>query len=475
MVNYTPSWSTALETAEAIITKQVSPVEVMESTLQRIDTINPKINAVIWRNDEEAIAEAVAATDRIMHSDPEELPPFFGVPIPIKDLSKVAGWPVTYGSWAVPDEPSDESELIVESFKQAGFILTGRTNTPEFGPITAAENDRYGLSRNPWNLELTPGGSSGGAAAAAAAGVFSVAHGNDGGGSIRIPASCCGLVGMKVSRGRTPTLVTYWEGGAVEGVLTRDVASTAAILDVTCGPDNGQWYNAPAPNRPFLSEVGTDPGKLRIGVLKEAPLGMPIDPAYIEAVEMTARTLESLGHNIEQVSLDVPPEYLAPLLNVINSGLADYDADWEKAEPHIQANLAAAKAVDSLAYVRSVHDLQRLTRKMMAPWGRDFDVMLAPSMTIQPPHAGEILAAVHEGASSGTPAMQVFQMAVLTAPFNISGQPAISLPVHMTAGDTPIGIQLIGCPWEEATLFRLSSQLEETIQWRERYPSFSSR
>ncbi len=471
MVNYTPSWSTALETAESIRTKQVSPVEIMEATLQRIDAINPKINAIIWRNDEEAMVEASAAAEKIVHSDPESLPPFFGVPIPIKDLTKVAGWPVTYGSWTVPDEPSDESEFIVESFKRAGFILTGRTNTPEFGPITAAENDRYGLSRNPWNLDLTPGGSSGGAAAAAAAGIFAVTHGNDGGGSIRIPASCCGLVGMKVSRGRIPTLVTYWEGGAVEGVLTRDVASTAAILDVTCGPDRGQWYNAPAPDRPFLSEVGANPGRLRIGVLSEAPLGMPVDPVYVEAVEMAARALESLGHSIEQTSLDVPPEYLPPLLNVINSGLADYDADWERAEPHIQANLAAGRAVTSLDYVRSVHDLQRMTRKMMAPWGRDFDVMIAPTITIQPPRAGEVLKAVHEAAASGAPAMQVFQMAVLTAPFNISGQPAVSLPVHTTADGVPIGIQLIGCPWEEATLLRLSSQLEEAMPWADRYPS----
>src|SRR6202012_5710107 len=158
------------------------------------------------------------------------------------------------------------------------FVLTGRTNTPEFGPITAAENDRYGISRNPWHLDHTPGGSSGGAGAAVGAGMFSVAHANDGGGSIRIPASCCGLVGLKVSRGRVPTLVNAWEGGAVEGVVTLDVADAAAILAVTCGPDRGQWYNAPPPERPFLDEVGADPGHLRVGLLLEAPLGLPIDP-----------------------------------------------------------------------------------------------------------------------------------------------------------------------------------------------------
>ncbi|MHB8262671.1 MAG: amidase [Acidimicrobiales bacterium] len=470
MTNDTMVYSTAIEIAQAIRNRQVSPVEVMESIFARMDAINPKINAVIWRNDEEALAAAKAAADTVTRSDPEDLPPFFGVPIPIKDLSKVAGWPITYGSWAAPQEISQESELIVEAFQRAGFILTGRTNTPEFGPIPAAENDRYGITRNPWNPELTSGGSSGGAAAATAAGVFPVAHGNDGGGSIRIPASCCGLVGLKVSRGRIPILVNYWEGGAVEGVLTRDVASTAAILDATCGPDRGQWYNAPAPTRPFQSEVGADPGKLRIGLLEEAPLGLPMDPACVEAAREAASALEHLGHHVEPASLDITADFLPALFNVLNSGLADYDADWEKAEPHIRANRAVAQGVDSLTYVRSVHQLQRLTRDMMAMWGNEIDILLTPTMTIQPPRAGEILAAVHAGAESGAPALQVFQMALLTAGFNMSGQPAISLPTHMTPDGTPIGIQLVSGPWEEALLLRLASQLEAALPWIDRRP-----
>ncbi|MCL5948430.1 MAG: amidase [Actinobacteria bacterium] len=470
MADNTLIYSTALEIAEAIRNRQVSPLEVMESVLARMDAVNPKINAVIWRNDEEALANAKAATDTVARSHPEDLPPFHGVPIPIKDLSKVKGWPITYGSWAAPEGLSQESELIVESFQRAGFILTGRTNTPEFGPIPAAENDRYGITRNPWNLDITPGGSSGGAASATAAGVFPVAHGNDGGGSIRIPASCCGLVGLKVSRGRIPTLVTYWEGGAVEGVLTSDVASTAAILDVTCGPDRGQWYNAPDPARPFRFEVGADPGKLRIGLLEETPLGLPMDPACTEAAREAATALERLGHHIEPASLDITADFIPALLNVLNSGLADYDADWDKAEPHVRANRVAAQAVDSLTYVRSVHTLQQLTRDMMAPWGADFDVLLTPTMTIQPPRAGDILEAVHTGAESGAPALQVFQMAVLTAGFNMTGQPAISLPTHMAADGTPIGIQLVSGPWDEALLIRLASQLEIELPWAHRRP-----
>ena len=444
----------------------MSPLEALEDTLARMDAVNDKVNAVIWRNDDQARAAAREATELVAKRGADELPPFHGVPIPIKDLTAVAGWPVTYGSWGAPEGTSEESELIVDAFVRAGFVLTGRTNTPEFGPITAAENLRYGITRNPWNLDRTPGGSSGGAAAATAAGIFTVAHANDGGGSIRIPASCCGLVGLKVSRGRIPKLVNEWEGGAVEGVVTSDVADTAAILDVTCGPDPGQWYNAPAPERPFIDEVGADPGRLRIGLLVEAPFGLPIDPVCAEAARQAASALEKLGHTVEEVPLDVPEEFMGAFLNVVNTGLASYEGvDWDRAEPHIQANLAAARGVDSLTYVQSVHTLQRVTRQISGRWGRELDVLVSPTMTIEPPRAGDVLAAVHAGVESGGPAMQVFQMAVLTSGFNMSGQPAISLPTHMTDEGVPIGVQLVGGPWQEALLLRVSAQLEEAMPW----------
>ncbi|MGH9057571.1 MAG: amidase [Acidimicrobiales bacterium] len=472
MADLALSYATAREIAGAIRSRQVSPVEVLDGCLARIDEVDGRVNAIIWRNDDEARAEAKTAAKAVVHTDASELPPFHGVPIPIKDLTVVAGWPVTYGSWAAPAGVSDESEMIVDAFRRAGFLLTARTNTPEFGPITAAENERYGITRNPWDLDRTPGGSSGGAAAATAAGMFPVAHANDGGGSIRIPASCCGLVGLKVSRGRIPTLVTGWEGGAVEGVVTHDVADTAAILDVTCGPDRGQWYNAPAPERPFLHEVGADPGRLRIGFLDEPPLRLTMDPVCSGAAREAAAVLEKLGHHVEHTVYDVPDEFIAAFLNVVNSGLADHDdVDWDKAEPHIRANLAAGKAVDSLTYVRSVHQLQRFTRDLMRRWGDEFDILVSPTMTIQPPHAGEILAAVHEGASSGAPAMQVFQMAVLTSGFNMSGQPAISVPTHTGPGGIPIGVQLVAGPWEEARLLRVASQLEAALPWAGRRPA----
>jgi amidase len=458
--------------AAAIRIKEISPLEVLEVSLARVDEVNDRVNAVIWRNDDEARAQAREATAALARLGDAELPPFYGVPIPIKDLTPVAGWPVTYGSAAAPEGVSDESELIVDAFKRAGFVLTGRTNTPEFGPITVAENDRYGITRNPWNLDRTPGGSSGGAGAATAAGMFSVAHANDGGGSIRIPASCCGLVGLKVSRGRVPALVTAWEGGAVEGVVTRDVADTAAILDVISGPDRGQWYNAPAPARPFLDEVGADPGQLRIGLAVEAPFGLPVDPECAAAARRAAAALEELGHHVEPVGLDVPDEFLPAFLNVVNSGLADYEnIDWDRVEPHIRANRQAALAIDSLTYVRSVHQLQRATRQMSGRWGRDFDLLVTPAMAIEPPRAGEVLVAAHEEAGSGAPPLQVFQMAVFTSGFNMSGQPAISLPTHTTPDGIPIGVQLVAGPWDEATLLRVAAQLEGALPWAERRPS----
>jgi amidase len=240
-------YESALETAAAIRRREVSPLEVLDATLARVDERNPALNAVVWRNDDDARAEARALGDRIA-AGVDDLPPFAGVPIPIKDLTPVAGWPVTFGSFGAPEGPSTESELVVDAYRRAGFILTGRTNTPEFGSITVTENLRFGPTRNPWDLERTPGGSSGGAAAAVASGMFTVAHGNDGGGSIRIPSSCCGLVGLKPTRGRVAATVPTWQGLTTEGTITRSVADAAALLDVVSPPaPNARLIAPPAP------------------------------------------------------------------------------------------------------------------------------------------------------------------------------------------------------------------------------------
>jgi amidase len=461
-------FTSALDVAAAIRAREVSPVEVLDACLERIDRLNPELNAVIWRDDDEARAAAKAAADAVVAGD--ALPPFHGVPIPIKDLTPVAGWPTTYGSHGAADTPSLESELVVEAFVRAGFLLTGRTNTPEFGPITVTENVRYGVTRNPWDTGRTPGGSSGGAGAAVASGMFPLAHANDGGGSIRIPASCNGLVGLKVSRGRVPALYTAWEGAAVEGVVTRTVADTAAVLDVISGPERGAWWNAPAPERPFADEVGADPGGLRIGLVTAAPLGMPIDDACIEAARAAARALEEVGHVVDESSFEVlPDEAIADFLNVVNATYADFPGvDWERVEPHNQRNRAAAAGIDSLTYVASVHALQRLTRRYVAAWGRDFDVLLTPTMSLEPPPAGAVLAEAHDAEG---PAETVLRMVLFTVVFNLTGQPAISLPVHQAPSGLPVGVQLVGGPWEDATVLRLAAQVEQALPWADRRPA----
>jgi amidase len=458
---------TARATAAAIRRREVSPLEVLDACLARVDAVNDALNVVIWRNDDEARDAARTAGDVVVNSDVNDLPPFHGVPIPIKDLSEVAGWPVTYGSWSAQDTPSATSDLVVEALQRAGFVLTCRTNTPEFGLLLVAENDRYGISRNPWDLDRTPGGSTG-AAAAVAGGLFPIAHGGDGAGSLRVPASCCGLVGLKVSRGRVPALVNHWEGAAVPGVLTHDVADTAAVLDLICGPDRLQWYNAPPPERPFIEEAGANPGRLRVGLMEEAPLGFPVDQPCTDAVRGAAAALEELGHHVDRVGYQVPDEVLVAFLNVVNSDLGGYDVDWEKTEPHVRGAREAAGAVDSLVYERSVYELQRWSREFVAQWDRDFDILISPTICTEPPKAGEVLAAAHE--AKATP-IQVLQMAVFTSGFNMSGQPAISLPTHMAPSGLPIGVQLVAGPWQEGQLFRVAAQLEEALPWAGRRPA----
>ena len=453
--------TSALSTAAAIKAKEVSPLEVLEACLARVDEVNDRVNAVIWRDDEDARARARAATDAVTSG--AELAPFHGVPLPIKDLTKVEGWPATFGSRGAPEGLQAESETVVRRLVNAGFVLAGRTNTPEFGPITVTENLRYGPTRNPWNLDHTPGGSSGGAGAAVASGMFPVAHGNDGGGSIRIPSSCCGLVGLKPSRGRVPSLITAWEGASVEGVLTNTVADAAHILDMLVGIDPLCWYNAPLPARPYAEELTAEPGRLRIGLVEQGPLGMPVDEECLAAAQATARMLEALGHEIVPATIEVPDVALNAFLTMVNSGLAEYPGiDWDKTEPHIQANRAAAQAVDSLTYVEAVHALQSHSRREVARWGTDYDLLLTPTLSILPPKVG-LLEQVH--ANAGVPDMTVFAMALFNAFFNVSGQPAISLPLHMSASGLPIGVQLVGGPWQEEVLVRVAAQLEQAHPW----------
>jgi amidase len=467
------SFASALEVAAAIRTRAISPVEVVDGCLDQVDKLNPALNAIIWRNDDEVRAEAQALADALV-SGVVEPGPFAGVPIPIKDLTAVEGWPVTYGSFGAAPGTSGEGELVTDLLRAAGFLLCGRTNTPEFGPLTVAENSRYGITRNPWDPSRSPGGSSGGAASAVASGMFPVAHANDGGGSIRIPASCCGLVGLKPSRGRIPARAPGWFGMVTEGVECRTVADAAAILDCISGPDGLSWENAPAPDRRFADEVGAPPGRLRVALCVTSALDLPVADAPRAAVEATGRLLEDLGHDVDILEADVlDADAIGPFLTIINTGYGDYPGvDWTKVEPHNIAGHAAGLAVDGITVVQSLHELQRASRLTVARWGTEFDVLVTPTMTIEPPVAGAVLAEAHAHVD-GPPALAL-AMAGFTAAFNITGQPAISLPLHWSEAGLPVGVQFVGGPWQESLLVRLAAQLEEASPWSERRPPLSA-
>ncbi len=463
-------FTSALDTAAAIRAKEVSPVEVLDACLAVVDDRNPGLNAVIWRNDGEARDEARALGERIVTGQ-GPFAPFAGVPLPIKDLLTVAGQPVTFGSNGAPTGPAGTTEPVAEAFRHAGFVLTGRTNTPEFGTITVTENLRYGATANPWDPGHTPGGSSGGAAAAVASGMFPVAHAGDGGGSIRIPASCCGLVGLKPSRGRVPSSVAGWLGMATEGALTTTVADAAAVLDVISAPDPYAWWNAPRPERPFIDEVGADPGSLRVALCTVSGLGLTVTDAPTAAVDHAGRLLEAAGHRVSVLDADVfDPSGLAPFLNVINAGLADASTiDWDKVEPHNRAAYATAQAVDSLTVNRSLAELQLLTRAVVARFDTDFDLLVTPTMCVEPPRVG-LLAEVHASAGAGMPPIDIVAMAAFTAVYNITGQPAISLPLFTAPSGLPVGVQIVAGPWREAQLLRVAAQLETADPWASRRP-----
>ncbi len=457
--------SAALDLAAGLRARELSAVELLDACLDAVDARNGELNAVIWRNDEDARAAAAEADRRLAAGEDA---PFLGVPLPIKDLTPVAGWPVTFGSRGGSSAPSEESELVVDALVRAGFVLCGRTNTPEFGVITATENSRYGISRNPWDTSRTPGGSSGGAAASVAGGMFPIAHANDGGGSIRIPASYCGLVGLKPSRGRVPRLNQGWLGAVVEGVVARSVADSAAVLDLISGPDPLAWYNAPAPTRPFAQELASPPPSLRVGLMAQAPLGIPTDPACIEGARATAALLEELGHSVEEVEVPtISEEMVPPFVALTQGGLADYDGvDWSAVDAHIahsrNSGLAAAD------YVLAGRTLERLSRREVARWGRDFDVLLTPTSAILPAEAGATLAA--QLAAPDQPVMDVVASVSFTAFGNVTGLPAVSLPLHWTEADLPVGMQLTAGPWREAQLIALAAQLEAARPWSQRRP-----
>jgi amidase len=468
----------AVELAAAIRRREVSPVEVVDTYLDRIDALDPQLDAFCHRADEDARKAAIAATDAVMQAhDDEELPPFLGVPLPVKDVVDVAGWPTTYGSAGASREPAATSEPVVRRFVDAGFVLLGKTTTSEFGTVSFTESPALGITRNPWDPERTPGGSSSGSGAAVAAGLAPIAHGADGGGSIRVPASCNGLVGLKPTRGRVTNAVVESEGMATHGVLTRSVADTAAALDVLARHDPGAWWSPPTPATSYVRAAAAPaPTALRIGVLVDPPIeGLPVDPACVTAVDTTLRSLEALGHHVVDVPLPLPPtdELVSTFTTIWNVGGAGIPlADPERVEPQNHALRAAARAVDSWSYAEAVRRTQELSRCVVEAFVRHFDVLVTPTMACLPPPIG--LGRVEPGDDPLTPLLRSYPLAVFTSLFNVTGQPAISVPVHHDdATGLPVGVQLVAAPWREDLLLQVSRALELAHPWADRRPIVS--
>lgn len=459
----------AIGLAQAIRSGEISPVEAMELTLERIDAINPEINAVIWLDREQAMASAQESQDRIASG--EVVRPFEGVPLPLKDFVNAVGQPNTMGSRAIDDKPATHDDIVVGLFRKAGFSFVGRTNTPEFVTLTDTVNSRYGATRNPWNTERTAGGSSGGSGAAVAAGIATVAHASDGGGSIRIPASVNGLVGFKPSRGRVPSEFGHWNFASTDGVLTRTVADSATLLDVLSPGDRNGWFSTQAPVRPFVEELRRAEPGLKIGVLDLANVGVDVDDECVAALEATARALEKLGHHVSTVDayLFDPATIGAFVGQVMSAYLANSPiVDPSLCDPYNRYRLDTARDVNSIDYVGLEIEIQRQARRVVAQWGERFDVLLTPTIATTVPDVGKVFEQAN--GDPGGERMLERRMATFTVSANLSGLPAASFPVGVDRDGMPVGVQLIGGPGAEATLFQLGHSLEAEFLWHQRRP-----
>jgi len=458
--------------AALVRARQVTPEELLEAAVSRVERVNPKVNAVVHRMYEEARAA-------IRAGPPDG--PFRGVPYLLKDLrSQYAGAVTSEGSALFRDAVAEHDSDIVARAKRAGLVVFGKTNTPEFGLATSTEPRLHGPTRNPWNLEHSAGGSSGGSAAAVAAGIVPMAHATDGGGSIRIPASACGLFGLKPTRARTPfgpDLGEGWGGASTIHAITRSVRDSAALLDATCGPAVGDPYWAPPPRGPFLSEVGADPGRLTIAVTTRAWSDIPIDPECIAAVASAVKLLRDLGHEVCEArpEWDDKARALASAIVVGAYTRAQLEARGERlgrvvtaedVEPMSWARAELGRKATAVDLARAVMTLHR-TGRAVGEFFTRYDLLLTPTLWRPPEKLGLI--------SPANPDRDAYMRALtgsvaFTAPFNGTGNPAMSVPLHWGASGLPIGVQFIAAFGDEAMLFRLAAQLEEARPWKDRRP-----
>jgi amidase len=459
--------------AELVRVKQVKPLELVDTAIARIERLNPTLNAVITPMFESA---------RIAALGPLPDGPFRGVPFLLKDLiAAYAGVRMASGSLSLQEfVPEHDSELVAR-LKLAGLIIVGKTNTPEFGILPTTEPRLFGSSRNPWAPMRTTGGSSGGSAAAVAAGMVPMAHANDGGGSIRIPASCCGLFGMKPTRGRNPLGPDFGDimsGLVAEHAITRSVRDSAALLDATAGPDVGDPYCAPLPARHFLQEVGANPGRLRIAFTTTAPGGVSIHADCIRAVEEAAKLCADFGHHVTEAAPTLDTELLSnSFLTVWSVGCAE-DIEGvsfltgrkpvpDQFEELTWALAERGRAISGPAYLLAVNALQSIARQV-ARFFLNYDVWLTPTLAEPPLPLGSF------EPQAGNPLFGL-ERALAFVPFtplcNATGQPAMSVPLFWNTEGVPIGTHFVGRFGEEATLFRLARQLEASRPWKARRPA----
>jgi amidase len=450
-------FASALEQAAAVRRREVSAHELVDGYLERIERLGPRLNAFFVTTPDLARRQAEAVDGR---GDGEG--PLAGAATSVKDLASMAGYPLTFGSRAFEDQVGQVDAFVVSRIKAAGSPILGRTTTPEFGSRPVTEFGLHGTTRNPWNLERTPGGSSGGAGAALAAGLCAWSHGTDGGGSVRIPASCCGLVGLKPSRGRIspgPLVGEGWAGLSTQGVLARTVDDAAAGLDGLAGHLPGDPYWA-EPEGSYLRDRPL-PGRLRIGFQTTAD--RDVHPELQALVRRVARELEGLGHQVEEAGPDTTP-FRAPMGVIIAAGTASYGiTDTSMLDPLNARMIEASRQLTAADYVGAVNTIRNHSRAVVSFWD-DHDLLLTPTLT-QPPYP------IGAFADPESAMAETLEWITFTQPYNCTGQPAISLPIGMSAAGLPLGVQLVGPPRGELLLLAAAAQLEDAMPWRDRRPA----
>jgi amidase len=463
--------------ADLVRRRELTPRELVDAAIDRLERLNPQLNAVVLPALE--AARALASSPALPNG------PFHGVPFLMKDLGgPEAGRPYCAGMRFLKESGWTEREdgYLTASFRAAGLVILGRTNTPELGLLPTTEPEAFGPTHNPWNRAHSPGGSSGGSAAAVAAGIVPAAHASDGGGSIRIPASMCGLVGLKPTRGRNsfgPAVGERWSGFSAEFTVTRSVRDAAALLDLTAGPKPGDPYYTAAPPLGFADALAAPPPRLRIGLMREAPRdrGVTLDGECQSAVDRAARLLAELGHTVEESHPEAfdDASIMAAFVTVIaaNIGRA-LDVFAERVgrpvapadvEPLTWAVAERGRTITATELLTSLDYVHRFGRRMAAWWQDGFDLLLTPTCAAPPPPLGHVSSTPDDpfrGFIRATP------YGAFTAPFNMTGQPAISLPLHWSAAGLPIGVHLAAAYGREDLLLQVAAQLEHAAPWHQR-------